>query len=149
MTKKIIAATEPARDRFGVDVTVTGDGKVEVDADFDRLAQVFINVITNAVKYGRGDPPRIDIKISSHHTRLRIDLADNGPGIASADRARVFEKFARLEEATLAGGAGLGLPISREIMRNLGGNLTLIEGGPGAPFRVTIPKVMQSTRAAE
>ncbi|MHA1128874.1 MAG: sensor histidine kinase, partial [Alphaproteobacteria bacterium] len=66
-------------------------------------------------------------------------VRDNGPGIRPADREKVFEKFSRLSEITLAGSAGLGLPISREIMRNLSGNLTVEENAPGAVLRVTLP----------
>ena len=66
-------------------------------------------------------------------------MADNGPGIAPNDRKKVFEKFTRLSEATLAGSAGLGLPISREIMRNLKGDLSLKPSRHGAKFEVSIP----------
>lgn len=137
-----IAATEPVRTGLGVELNVTGDTTLPVQADFDRLAQVFINVITNALKYGRGTPPVISVNIMTRHSRVEIDFSDNGPGIALADRERIFEKFSRLQEATLAGGAGLGLPISREIMRNLGGNLTLVEASKGATFRVTLPRAL-------
>ena len=68
-----------------------------------------------------------------------IGFADNGPGIDEANHERVFEKFARLSAASLAGSAGLGLPISREIMRNLKGDLTLQANAPGAVFRVSLP----------
>ena len=143
-----VAATEPLRQQHGVSINVADDDDLEVSADFDRLAQVFINVISNAVKYGRGDPPAIQIHIGRKGVRATIDISDNGNGIAPADRDRVFEKFARLGEATLAGGAGLGLPISREIMHNLGGDLVVREGGPGATFRVSLP-LLAYAEAAE
>jgi len=110
-----------------------------VSADFDRLSQVFINLITNAVKYGQSSQPEITIHARSIGKFALIGVADNGPGIDEADRERVFEKFSRLSAATLAGSAGLGLPISREIMRNLKGDLTVQANAPGAVFRVTLP----------
>jgi signal transduction histidine kinase len=112
---------------------------IMVMANFDRLAQVFINLISNTVKYGRGKPPTLRISIAMSDKTATITMADNGPGIAAADRKKVFEKFARLSEANLAGSAGLGLPISREIMRNLHGNLALKPSRTGALFVVTIP----------
>jgi signal transduction histidine kinase len=60
----------------------------------------------------------------------------------------VFEKFSRLGEANLAGSAGLGLPISREIMRNLGGDIRVMPNNPGAVFRVTLPRSAPSVGMA-
>jgi len=110
-----------------------------VTADFDRLAQVFINLLSNAIKYGRAEDPEIRITGRKVGKVAIIGIADNGPGIRLQDREKVFEKFARLSEITLAGSAGLGLPISREIMRNLNGDLTVEKNAPGAVFRITLP----------
>ncbi len=135
-----LAATEPLMRREGVQLINAPGAAHRVMADRDRLAQVFINVLSNAVKYGRGDPPAIVIQTQAQGEEVSVLIADNGPGIPEADRERVFEKFSRLGSATLAGSAGLGLPISREIMRNLGGDLVLEPGGPGARFRVRLPR---------
>jgi len=80
---------------------------------------------------------------------VTLDVQDNGPGIAMKDRARVFEKFTRLSSENLAGSAGLGLSISLEIMRNLGGDLTFIASDEGSTFRVTLMPVARQTEAAE
>ena len=123
-----------------------------VRADFDRLAQVIINLISNAVKYGRGETPQIVISAEvSGDGGVYLDVADNGPGIPLESWERVFEKFSRLSEATLAGSAGLGLPISREIMRAMGGELKLVPAPNGARFRLSLPAgsvVPRSTRRA-
>ncbi|WP_112320760.1 ATP-binding protein [Oceanibium sediminis] len=120
-----------------------------VAADFDRLAQVLINLVTNAIKYGpdTGGEIRISALASKHHVTL--DVADNGPGIPAHQRKNVFEKFTRLGEVTLAGSAGLGLPISREIMRNIGGDLELVPDAPGATFRLTMLRKLPRSAAAE
>jgi len=115
------------------------ENSVIVTANFDRLAQVFINLISNTVKYGRREGPKLAISLAVSKEFATITMADNGPGIAAADRKKVFEKFTRLSEASLAGSAGLGLPISREIMRNLQGDLTLKPSRHGAVFEVSIP----------
>jgi Na+/proline symporter/nitrogen-specific signal transduction histidine kinase len=120
---------------------VARDGEAHdamVLAEPDRLHQVFINLITNAIKYG--DPVRPMITVSAYRDggRVIVDVADNGPGIPVEAGVRVFEKFTRLDPSSKSGSAGLGLPISREIMRNLGGDLTLVPSQSGAMFRVTL-----------
>jgi signal transduction histidine kinase len=79
---------------------------------------------------------------------VQVDVADNGPGIPVDSWERVFEKFSRLSEATLAGSAGLGLPISREIMRAMGGDLKLVPSPAGARFRLTLPRGSVVPRSA-
>ena len=122
-----------------VEIIRKGDTDIVVAADFDRLAQVFINLISNAIKYGRAENPAITIHTRKVGKIAVIGVSDNGSGINPKDREKVFEKFSRLSEITLAGSAGLGLPISREIMRNLKGDLTVEENAPGAVFRITLP----------
>lgn len=134
-----ISSIEGPRALSNVKITRRGDADIIVNADFDRLAQVFINLLSNAIKYGRSEQPQITIQARKVGKLAMIGVIDNGPGIRFEDRDRVFEKFVRLSKITLAGSAGLGLPISREIMRNLGGDLTLEDNAPGAVFRVTLP----------
>lgn len=111
------------------------DAKILADAD--RAAQVLINLFTNVLKYGHAEKPVITLSVAQSNTSVILDIHDNGAGIPLSQRERVFEKFNRLAKKDLAGSAGLGLPISREIMRNLKGNLELIEGAPGTTFRAT------------
>ena len=105
----------------------------------DRLAQVFINLLSNAVKYAPGEGRQIAIRTGETGAEFFVEVADDGPGVPSGDRTHIFEKFARARGQTDNRGAGLGLPISREIMRNLGGDLRLVPSRKGATFRVTLP----------
>ncbi|WP_185803876.1 sensor histidine kinase [Pontivivens nitratireducens] len=136
--EQALAATEPLMRRAGVQLIHAPGQDITVSADRDRLAQVLINVLSNAVKYGQGSPPAIIVQVKKTEHRVTITIADNGPGIAPEDQEKVFEKFTRLGHQTLAGSAGLGLPISREIMRNLDGDLTLSPKGPGASFQISL-----------
>ena len=71
-----------------------------------------------------------------------LTIADDGPGIARADRERVFERFSRLDEARSAdaGGSGLGLAIARDIVVHHGGTLdVLVTNRPGATFELRLP----------
>ncbi|HZY15098.1 MAG TPA: sensor histidine kinase [Ramlibacter sp.] len=119
-------------------------------ADADRLSQVFINLVSNAIKYNihatflvedRIEPwVRVTSGVSDGGYEVLVE--DNGPGIRPEERQKVFLKFSRGWSHTQSGtqGAGLGLAISWQIMHRLGGTLELLDTpGPGATFRVTLP----------
>lgn len=119
---------------------------VLIESDVDRLAQVFINLITNAQKYCDAQMPVLNITVHELGGHIVCDFVDNGSGIPRDSQAMVFEKFARVS-GDKAGGAGLGLAICREIMQRLGGDVTYVNGLGGAAFRVTLPAAQ--ARAAE
>ncbi len=121
---------------------------IEIVTDTGRLAQVMINVLSNARKYCDATHPRIDIRVRRREgDMIEVDFADNGSGIPRKSRALIFEKFARLTDQAQAGGAGLGLAICREIMVNLGGSIDYVPGQGGAVFRLTFPRVLAPRRA--
>jgi signal transduction histidine kinase len=107
--------------------------------DPDRLAQVFINLISNAQKYCDAPAPELTISVRQMPGRLQVEFADNGSGIPKRQQALIFEKFARADTAKGAPGAGLGLAISREIMARLGGGLSYVPSEQGTRFRVRLP----------
>ncbi|MEM9050397.1 MAG: sensor histidine kinase [Pseudomonadota bacterium] len=116
-----------------------------VDAQRDRLAQVLINLISNAVKYA-AQGKRIMLESGMAGDVCWVEVRDAGPGVPAESRAQIFEKFARARGQTDTQGAGLGLPISREIMRNLGGDLRLMASERGAAFRLTLGKAAGQLR---
>ncbi len=120
--------------------------RVTLHTDADRLAQVFINLISNAQKYCDAEQPELRIDVRQSGAEVEIAFTDNGRGIPDRQRALIFEKFARLDTAKGAPGAGLGLAISREIMARLGGSLTHTPKGVGTSFRVRLP--VAAARAA-
>ncbi|MEL7166302.1 MAG: sensor histidine kinase [Pseudomonadota bacterium] len=107
--------------------------------DLDRLAQVFINLISNADKYCDGDPPKLTISVEDGPGGLRVRFADNGTPIGPGARSLIFEKFARID-GTPGPGAGLGLAICREIMLRLGGDIALQTRPGGNEFVVSLPR---------
>jgi len=110
------------------DVSVIRDPVPEgryVRANEDRLRQVLINLLSNAVKYNRAAEPEIHIRPHIAGSHLNIDVIDNGGGVGIEEASSVFEKFTRGSRASQDTGAGLGLPISRAIMRTMGGDLTV------------------------
>ncbi len=106
--------------------------------DVDRLSQVFINVISNAVKYCTAQEPTLHIRSFEQDGTVIVDFIDNGAGIDEDMRSVIFEKFSRVGE-TQAGGAGLGLAICREIMHRLDGDISYLGGQNGGAFRVRFP----------
>ena len=110
-----------------------------LNTDVDRLSQVFINLITNAVKYNNKEHPELQISGKKTNGNLNVMFHDNGPGIPKSEQPIIFEKFTKLSNATTTSGVGLGLAISQEIMKNLGGSLTCLDSEDGAKFLVTMP----------
>lgn len=117
--------------------------------DPDRLAQVFINLVSNARKYCDAARPELRIAVKQRGARVVIDFIDNGSGIPKDKQQIIFEKFARLTDQSRAGGAGLGLAICREIMANLGGSISYLPAQGGAAFRVTLPLRLDEARFAD
>ena len=116
---------------------------VSVEANGDRLAQVFINLISNAIKYNTSDDPQLRIASRVRGDLYEVLFDDNGPGIRSEEREKIFSKFMRGSAHTRgdAAGAGLGLAISWQIMRRFGGSLALLpRSGEGACFRVALAR---------
>ena len=110
-------------------------------ADGDQLDQVLWALLDNAVKYGGRSPVNVDIVAAPGPNRLRLTIRDQGPGVAEPDRARLFGRFIRGETTGGDEGSGLGLYVSRELIRAMGGDLVLEPAprGTGAAFSVYLP----------
>jgi signal transduction histidine kinase len=107
--------------------------------DADRLTQVFINLISNAIKYNDKPKPIIKLDVQELPNGIAVTVSDNGPGIAEGEREIIFEKFSKLSSGGASSGVGLGLSICAEIMRNLGGDIRFKPSRSGATFEVFIP----------
>ena len=116
-------------------------GLPAVAADRDRLAQVLINLVDNAVKY-TGEGGRVTVGARVVADAVEIDVADTGVGIPPADLARITERFYRVDKARSRelGGTGLGLAIVKHLVIAHGGDLRIeSEPGRGTTMRVTLP----------
>ena len=110
-------------------------------ADRDRLQQILVNLISNAAKFSaRGGVVKIRCEVRDHLVAILIE--DEGPGIRSDMQEAFFEPFVQLSTGLTrtAGGSGLGLPISRELARLMGGDVAVQSTeGVGSTFTVTLP----------
>ena len=108
--------------------------------DRHRLDQVITNLLSNAIKYGKGKP--ITVSVAGQGDLAVLTVRDHGIGFAEADRERIFGRFERAVDAHRFAGMGLGLWITREIVRAHGGSIRA-EGEPdqGARFTVSLPRM--------
>lgn len=114
------------------------DCAVNAIGEFRRVLQILVNLVGNAVRYS-SEGGMVRIVTEQGHGEARIMVIDHGPGIAPADRERIFNKFERLGRDD-AGGSGLGLYISRRLARAMGGDIHIGgEPGEGACFVLTLP----------
>jgi signal transduction histidine kinase len=135
-----VATAEAARPRR-VPVGVTVDGRTRVVGSAAHLARVVANLVDNAARHAESRV-RVTVGNASGDGAVRLTVDDDGPGIPPGDRARVFERFTRLDDARArdAGGAGLGLAVVRSIVGRHRGQVR-IRNGPlgGAQLRVVLP----------
>jgi two-component system phosphate regulon sensor histidine kinase PhoR len=117
------------------------DGPQPIRCDENKLRQVLVNLVDNAVKYSPGGG-RVELSVRSANGSCLIEVADEGLGIPAAERDRIFEKFYRLDpqQTQGVGGSGLGLYICRELVERMDGRLLVdSEPGKGSRFTVELP----------
>ena len=108
--------------------------------DSQALEQVLSNLISNALKYGRGSPVTLRVRKISE-AEAQLEVIDQGPGMSAADQQRLFERFERLiDSARVASGFGLGLWISSRLVGAHGGTIQVTsQPGRGSCFTITLP----------
>jgi len=117
---------------------------LKVRADRQRLLQVILNLLANALKYG---PENTSVTFSAyrHNGQIRVDVRDQGQGIPAALRSRLFTPFDRLgAERTVTEGTGLGLVLSKQLMDAMGGQIGVAEDQ--SLFWISLPETEQATQ---
>ena len=111
-----------------------------IRGDRQRVEQVLINMVSNAVKYTK-DGGQISVSAGAKKGEVWCTVRDNGIGIPKEDRGRIFERFYRVDKARSreSGGTGLGLSIAKEIIDRHQGTIELVDRpGPGLTVRITL-----------
>ncbi len=137
----LLPAFEPELVSRRLTLTTEIDDRARLSADPDRLRQVFINLIDNAVKYNR-EGGEVIISAKPEDGVLRVAVADTGIGIPTEDLPRIFERFYRADKARSreSGGTGLGLSIVKHIVESHDGQVHVeSEPGRGSIFSITLP----------
>lgn len=136
LAKEAIALVETQASAREVALEQDGPPELPVRGQSRAITQILVNLIGNAVRYS---PPNCAVRVTlAAGDMAHVTVSDEGPGVAEADRERIFEKF---EQAEPRGeGAGLGLAISRRLARSLGGDIRLdSREGEGARFTLILP----------
>jgi signal transduction histidine kinase len=138
LLKRVVADLALQASGSGSTITLHPHAPVHGWWDEFRIEQVIINLLTNALRYGAGQP--VDIVVEAGGGEVRIDVIDAGMGISPADQLRIFEPFERGSGSGDVKGLGLGLAISRQLAAAHGGRLQVSsDGHSGSVFSLILP----------
>ena len=118
-----------------------------VEADPDRLQQVLLILLDNAIKHTPAGG-RVDVRVSQHGPSALIQVEDTGAGIAAEDLPRIFDRFYRADKARSDGGTGLGLAIAKMLVEAHGGHLALTSK-PDVGTQVTVSLPLAAVESAD
>jgi signal transduction histidine kinase len=139
LAREAVASVALGQDEVSV-VARAGDSVPRVRGDRERLKQILLNLIENAVKYSPSGE-EVDVRAQPENGRVRISVTDRGPGIPLDQQRLIFEKFGRADVAGVSKpGTGLGLFIARSIAEAHGGTIE-VHSSPdaGSTFTLTLP----------
>jgi PAS domain S-box-containing protein len=136
-----VAAAKPRAEEKGIELTLEASSAPECSGDRDRLAQLFDNLISNAIKY-TPDGGRVEARLRGENGQVLIEIEDSGIGIPETEQEFLFDRFFRASTAHAAAisGVGLGLTIAKAITEAHCGQLGIeSQEGVGTTFRVELP----------
>ncbi|MFG6433852.1 hybrid sensor histidine kinase/response regulator [Roseateles sp. LYH14W] len=134
---RVVADFEPQYQQVGL--TLSAQPGIVGEWDDSRIAQVLVNLLSNALRYGQGRPVHVEVGLTGDGF-ARLAVTDQGPGIPAEDQGRVFQQFERLPSTGKAPGMGLGLYISQQFVQAHRGRIGLhSEPGRGACFEALLP----------
>lgn len=143
MAEGVAELYEPVADENGLDLVLDVQGPLPVRAVRELVAQALSNLVDNAIKYSTPEVPgerrQIRVEAKPLDGKVRLVVSDQGPGIAEADRARVLERFVRLEASRTRPGFGLGLSLVAAVVHLHGGTITLASNDPGLRVMIDLP----------
>ena len=138
LVDEVFTLLRPAAEAKGVTLEQFGC-EASIEADADKLKQILINLVDNAIKFSRADS-RVRLRAEAGRAGLRILVEDHGAGVAPEDMPHLFERFFRGRSAGGTAGSGLGLAIARNLARLHGGDITLNSAPEqGSTFTLSLP----------
>ncbi len=144
LLQRVQRTMQPQAEAQQVNLALTPGESLPILADPDRIFQLLLVLLDNAVKYtpAGGKVSLAATRPNGEQGKVLITVADTGPGVPQADQAKIFERFYRLDlsRSREAGGAGLGLAIAREIAEAHGGSISVAAAPTGGSiFKVLLP----------
>jgi signal transduction histidine kinase len=142
ITRDLAELYEPSAEEAGLEMSCDIAPRLPAHGSRELVGQALANLLDNAVKYGSVSESAkgpISVKAERVEDRIRITVADRGPGIPPEDRERVLGRFVRLEASRTRPGFGLGLSLAAAVARLHGGSLALRDNDPGLMAVLTIP----------
>lgn len=141
LVDRVIASFESRAHQLGIQLksTLHASDSIQVQADYEKLQKVLVNLISNALKF---TPPggAIEVYLARSKSGIKMVVKDNGKGINAEDIDRVFDRFYQATNDGVVGGTGVGLALSKEIAEMHGGTLTVTSTpGMGSTFTLTLP----------
>jgi signal transduction histidine kinase len=145
LLNSVVEKFTPQARAANVDIRVEAAALPPVTGDGDRLAQVFTNLVDNALKYAPAGGS-ITLRAAQSGSDVQVDMADSGAGIPAEAQAHIFDRFFQADPSRPGGvkhGTGLGLAIVKEIVQAHGGTISVRSAaGQGSTFTVRLPLVL-------
>jgi signal transduction histidine kinase len=141
--RDVVELYEPVAEEAGVTLETSVQGALAVDGNRELLGQALSNIVDNAIKYSTDSTstPTVRVALERAGGEIKLSVSDNGQGIPDdADRARVTERFVRLEKSRSQPGSGLGLSLAKAIMTFHNGRLDLLPADAGLTVVMSFPE---------
>lgn len=136
--RTVVEAFRPSAHDEGRALELSSDAPAPMVGDRELLTQMLANLVENALRH---TPPgaRIEVQVAMDGEAPRLTVRDDGPGVPKAERARLFDRFYRLEASRSTPGSGLGLALAAAVARLHGASISLADAEPGLEVRVIFP----------
>lgn len=148
---QITSTLQPLTEQNGITLTVSQIPSITVQADADKVTQILNNIVGNAIKFTDSGSIMVSARVKEEEEMMHIFITDTGIGISQEDQRKLFGKFEQIHSQTNGRppGTGLGLYISRELARKMGGDLWIEQSGvgKGTTFGYSLP--LANTKKAD
>jgi signal transduction histidine kinase len=139
IARTVVDAFAPSAEEVGRTLRLVECAQATVEGDAELLTQMLVNVVENALRHA-GLGAQIEVAVTQTPEAVSVSVTDDGPGIPETERAKVFDRFYRLEASRSRPGSGLGLALVAAVARLHGGEVTLADARPGLEARLTLPR---------
>lgn len=138
LIRQVTANMLPLAESAGCEIRITVEDGVSAFCDPTAIEQILENLLSNAIRFGPGQP--VEVALASNGELARLSVRDEGVGIPDCDQAAIFERFHRSRRAKPSGGFGVGLWVTRQLVRAMRGEISVSSRrGCGSAFTVKLP----------